>query len=138
MVINGIKPFLPVVLIGDTTVGKNVGSTLVNDTKNTKNQWAMLPIILKYFNKDYKSDFSSGFAPDFYVKDRSPYYYQLGDVREALLSKAISQISGIQTVSASKVQSIKRTLVGSSVNFKPMRNELIVRNKAIDSFFNQK
>jgi len=62
----------------------------------------------------------------------------LGDVREALLSKAISQISGIQTVSASKVQSIKRTLVGSSVNFKPMRNELIVRNKAIDSFFNQK
>jgi len=138
MVINGLKPFLPAVLVGDTTVGKNVGSTLVNDTKNTKNQWAMLPIILKYFNKDYKSDFSSGFAPDFYVKDRSPYYYQLGDVREALLSKAISQISGIQTVSASKVQSIKRTFVGSSVNFKPIRNELIVRNKAIDSFFNRK
>ncbi|HEY6914955.1 MAG TPA: S41 family peptidase, partial [Paludibacter sp.] len=30
MVINGLKPFLPCVLIGDTTVGKNVGSTLVN------------------------------------------------------------------------------------------------------------
>ena len=34
MVINGLKPFLTTILIGDTTVGKNVGSTLVNDEKN--------------------------------------------------------------------------------------------------------
>jgi len=96
MVINGLKPFINCVLIGDTTVGKNVGSTLIHDEDNTKNQWAIMPIILKYFNKDHQSNFTNGFAPDFLLQD--DYTYQLGDKREALLAKAISQITGVQAI----------------------------------------
>jgi len=135
MVINGIKPFLPVVLIGDTTVGKNVGSTLVNDTKNTKNQWAMMPIILKYFNKDHQSDFTKGFVPNYRLED--DYNYYLGDIREGLLAKAISQISGL-SVSPAKVAPVKRIILKSSIDFKPVHSGLVIRNKSIDSYLKHK
>jgi carboxyl-terminal processing protease len=94
MVINGLKPYINCVLIGDTTVGKNVGSTLINDEENKENHWAIMPIILKYFNKDHQSNFSNGFSPDFRLED--DYSYQLGDTREALLAKALLHISGVQ------------------------------------------
>lgn len=134
MVINGLKPFLPCVLIGDTTVGKNVGSTLVNDEDNKKNQWAFMPIILKYFNKDHQSDFTKGFAPDFLIAD--DYLSQLGDVNEDLLAKALSQISGIQQ-SAAKSALPRRRSLGSSISFKPLREGLIVKSKSIDSYLNR-
>jgi C-terminal processing protease CtpA/Prc len=134
MVINGLKPYLPCVLIGDTTVGKNVGSTLVHDTQNTQNQWAMMPIILKYFNKDHKSDFTLGFVPDFLVSD--DYSHMLGDTNELLLAKAISQITGIQ-VSAEKTISAKRVPLKSSIDFKRVRNGLILNNKSTDSYLNR-
>lgn len=111
MVINGLKPYIDCVLIGDTTVGKNVGSTLINDEENKKNKWAIMPIILKYFNKDHQSDFTNGFAPDYLIAD--DYNHSLGDTREALLAKAISQINGVQQgVSKAKGLSIP----GSAVN----------------------
>ena len=135
MVINGLKPFLPCVLIGDTTVGKNVGSTLINDEENKKNQWAFMPIVLKYFNKDHQSDFTKGFVPDFSVED--DYSYELGDTREGLLGKAISQISGVQ-VSAAKSAKANRPLLKTSIDFDRMRGGLVVKNKSIDSYFNQK
>ena len=136
MVINGLKPYMsqPCVLIGDTTVGKNVGSTLVNDTKNLKNQWAFMPIILKYFNKDHFSDFTNGFAPNFVVAD--DYSHQLGDTQEGLLKKAISQISGIP-VGAAKAAPLRRALVNSSIDFKRMGNGLVLKSKSTDSYLNR-
>lgn len=98
MVINGLKPYLPCVLIGDTTTGKNVGSVVVNDDKNEKNKNAFMPIVLKYFNKNKESDFTYGFAPNFVVND--DFNHQLGDVKEALLAKAITDITGAQPAKA--------------------------------------
>lgn len=112
MVINGLKPYINCVLIGDTTVGKNVGSTLVYDEENTKkNRWAMMPIILKYFNKDHQSDFTNGFVPDYLMQD--DYSHSLGDTREALLAKAISQITGVSQ-GVSKVKGL--SVSGLTVN----------------------
>lgn len=135
MVINGLKPFFPCVLIGDTTVGKNVGSTLVHDTENLKNNWAFMPIFLKYFNKDHLSDFTNGFAPDFFVED--DFKNQLGDTNEALLAKAIGQITGVK-ISAAKAPSFQRTNVKSSVDFKLIHDALIVENKSLDRFNHRK
>lgn len=131
MVINGLKPFLPCVLIGDTTVGKNVGSILINDEENEKNEWAILPIVLRYFNKDRKSDFTQGFFPDFYIED--DYAHQLGDVREALLAKAISSITGVQNIPAQKAKS-GNIIHNRPINLKIHRNELIVKKKSIDVY----
>ena len=115
MVINSLKPYITCILIGDVTVGKNVGSTLVNDEENDKNDWAFMPIILKYFNKDRRSDFTTGFVPDFSVSDT--YNYALGDLRESLLNKAVIQITG----SASLAPSVRKTplKLASPVDLKP-------------------
>jgi C-terminal processing protease CtpA/Prc len=131
MVINGLKPYINCVLIGGTTVGKNVGSVLVHDEDNTKNQWAFMPIVLKYFNKDHQSDFTNGFTPDFEIDDN--YAYPLGDVREVLLAKAISQITG-----ASQVQAAKARSFGAEVRSVGLRNKqphgLVVKKKAIELY----
>ena len=131
MVINGLKPFLPCVLIGDTTVGKNVGSTLVHDEDNVKNQWAFMPIILKYFNKDHQSNFTQGFAPDFKIED--DYTYQLGDLREALLAKAITEIAGSQNI---PVKIVKKGFdqLNSRVAFKTREQGLFVQKKSISMY----
>lgn len=133
MVINGLKPFLPCVLIGDTTVGKNVGSTLVNDEDNSKNQWAFMPIVLRYFNKDHQSDFTLGFVPDYMVED--DYKHALGDTNEALLAKAISRITGVPVNAPSKAP-VWRS-VRTSINAAEKGNYLIVKNKAIESYWNR-
>jgi len=91
MVINGLKPYLPCVLIGDVTYGKNVGSIVINDDENKKNKYAFMPIVLKYFNKERKSDFSTGFVPNVEVYD--DLAHQLGDTREELLAAALAHIT---------------------------------------------
>lgn len=129
MVINGLKPFINCALIGDTTVGKNVGSILVKDEENKKNQWAIMPIILKYFNYDHQSDFTNGFVPHYRIRDN--FAYPLGDTRDALLAKAIEQITGIQQIAphSKRIPEAKVPITGSDLYF--MQRGLILNNKNI-------
>jgi C-terminal processing protease CtpA/Prc len=94
LIINGLKPFMDVYLIGDTTVGKNVGSVTLYNDNDPDNKWGMQPIVTKLFNNQGQSDYSGGFAPQIVDQDNSLYLYPLGDTRESLLSKAIQQITG--------------------------------------------
>ncbi len=94
LVINGLKPFMEVFLIGDVTVGKNVGSILIKDSKNRFAQ-GMMPIVIKVFNSAGQSDYTAGFTPNVSVKeDISQPFYAFGDLREPLLSEAYFQITG--------------------------------------------
>jgi hypothetical protein len=81
-------------LIGDVTVGKNVGSIVIKDSKNRFVQ-GMMPIVLKTFNSAGKSDYTAGFTPNVSVKENiSVPFYAFGDLREPLLSEAYFQITG--------------------------------------------
>ena len=68
--INGLAPHINVVQIGETTVGKNVGSISVydyidnNGTKNPDHSYAMQPIVLKIANSDGFADYSDGLVPN--------------------------------------------------------------------------
>jgi carboxyl-terminal processing protease len=98
-IINGLKPYMDVVLIGDTTYGKNVASTTFYDEDHTdKNKWGMQPIIAKYFNSLGESDFTSGFVPDYVVRDGGLNMKEFGDRNEPLLNKAMNDILGTQTL----------------------------------------
>lgn len=125
MVINNLKPYINVVLVGDTTIGKNVGSILINDDAEPKNKWAILPIILKYYNSSHQSDFTNGFIPDFLVND--DIFHELGDINEGQLSKAIQQITGITTRSAilrNNLPSFK-----SRSDFKKLKGGILIQNQ---------
>ena len=124
LIINALKPFMEVFLIGDKTYGKNVGSISLFEEKDEKNQWGLQPIIVKVFNSQDQSDYSTGFVPDVLHKDNGLYLYPLGDEREALLSQAIGQITGAATTS--RVVREERTPVGHSLDLKRRSFNLVM------------
>ncbi|MEQ9305456.1 MAG: S41 family peptidase, partial [Marinoscillum sp.] len=60
--INSLKPYMEVFLVGDTTVGKDVGSITLTDENNAENNWAIQPIVVKLVNKN-NEDYPEGFIP---------------------------------------------------------------------------
>ena len=94
LIINGLRPYMDVVLIGDITYGKNVGSITITDSKK-KITWGLQPIIVKLFNKNNESDYTKGFVPNYVDIDNHLDLFPFGDLREPLLRIAITKVYGI-------------------------------------------
>jgi C-terminal processing protease CtpA/Prc len=94
LVINGLKPFMEVFIIGDTTVGKNVGSFSLYEENDPKIKWGMQPIVVQFSNSVNQSDYSEGFFPDIPNRDNNLLLLPLGDPNENLLSIALGEIAG--------------------------------------------
>ncbi|MHB1147695.1 MAG: S41 family peptidase [Lutibacter sp.] len=107
MIINGLRPFMPVKVIGTTTYGKNVGSITLYDSPssdytsessaNSAHLYAMQPIVFQIYNKLDQSDYTLGFVPDIEVKE---YQYwnailPFGDENEVVLKAALDDIRGV-------------------------------------------
>lgn len=129
LVINGLRPYMPVTTIGTTTVGKNVGSiTITDDSGQIK--WGMQPIVFKSYNSLSQSDYSSGFTPSVEVKEPITLY-PLGDTREALLNAALGYISG---TASSRLGASQNTLkaLGSSIQRKAGGSQMFRRIKNLN------
>ncbi|MCF0064383.1 S41 family peptidase [Dyadobacter chenwenxiniae] len=92
LLINGLKPYMNVTLVGGKTVGKNVGSVTLTDPKK-KVKWGLQPIVSKSLNKDKKSDYNVGFTPDI-VANEGNILYPYGNPKDPLLSEALFKITG--------------------------------------------
>ncbi|SHE41171.1 S41 family peptidase [Dysgonomonas macrotermitis] len=97
LIINGLKPYMDVELIGRTTYGKNVASISLYEEKDSRNKWGLQPIIMKMYNNDNQSDYTQGFTPTIEINEFGYEMKQLGDTEEILLKTAIEQISGTQS-----------------------------------------
>lgn len=126
LVINALKPFMDVFLIGDVTYGKNVGSISLYDEDDATNKWGMQPIVVKVFNSRGESDYGNGFQPNVLDKDNGLYLYPLGDKREALLAQAIGQITGGST--SGRIRSAEETKesIGHSLDDKKRSFNLVI------------
>ena len=101
LIINGLKPYINVVQIGDATVGKNVGSITLYDSpsfgkenRSTKHRYAMQPLVLKIVNKLGFGDYTNGLLPDITLKENLGNLGILGNSDEPLLNQAINTIIG--------------------------------------------
>ena len=101
LLINGLKPYINVIQIGDVTLGKNVGSITLYDyidnnslTKNPNHNYAMQPIVLKIANSEGNADFVNGLLPDRSIKEDKFNLGIIGDVNEPILSETLSRING--------------------------------------------
>jgi carboxyl-terminal processing protease len=94
LMINGLRPYMGVYIIGHKTVGKNVGSIPIEDDDNPDNKIGLLPIVFKTFNSLMQSDYGNGFNPDDEVEDLGIPMLELGDENEPLLARALEIISG--------------------------------------------
>lgn len=105
LVINNLKPYMQVVHIGDTTIGKNEGSITIDPTNPNFNekglniQWAVQPIVLKLADKNGYGDYHDGLVPTYEVNDEPPYA-PLGSKEDPLIAKALSLIDPTMALSA--------------------------------------
>ena len=97
LLINGLRPYMEVVIIGGVTIGKNVGSISLYEENDSKNTWGIQPIVVKSYNSNFESNYSEGFVPDIEIDENENdlILQPLGDLNEPLLSKAIEQITGV-------------------------------------------
>ena len=91
LVINNLLPFMEVILIGENTYGKNVGSFTITDP-NKRWDFGLQPITFRTDNANGKSDYGTvdGFAPNYKIADNLLPYKALGNPAETYLSKALS------------------------------------------------
>ncbi|WP_254413133.1 S41 family peptidase [Dyadobacter diqingensis] len=92
LLVNGLKPFMKVTLIGDKTVGKNVGSITLSD-KSGKVKWGLQPIVTRSFNSLKQSEYYKGFTPDKEVRE-GLRLYPYGNTKDPLLASALETITG--------------------------------------------
>lgn len=87
LVMSGLMPYMDVTLIGEDTYGKCYGAWVMPDDNE---EWAIIPIVMKYANADGFTDFTDGILCDYEV---SPDYLSstpFGDLSDAALAKALS------------------------------------------------
>ncbi len=101
LVINCLKPYIDVVVIGDTTTGKNVGSVTLYDSpdfsrndRDGSHRYAMQPIVLKTINADGFGDYSAGIPPTVELREDYGNMGVIGDPGEPLFAAAIGDITG--------------------------------------------
>ena len=108
LVINGLKPYITVVQIGDLTFGKNLGSVTLYDSptfgkenRNPNHRYAMQPLVLKIVNGVGFGDYQSGLIPNFELKETLSTLDVLGSTTEPLLNLAIGKITGTAKIKQS-------------------------------------
>ncbi len=134
LIINGLKPYITVKLIGEKTVGKYVASVTLYDSPNfTKrnvnpdHNYALQPIVLEEVNRDGEND-KDGFDPDILQEEDFSNMGVLGDRNEPLLKTAINDILG----NAQKFQPVKQDqveLIGHSKMLSKPANNMFIDHK---------
>jgi len=123
LIINGLKPYMDVFLIGDVTYGKNVGSIALEDEENKANKYGLLPIVTRSFNSLDESEYSTGFQPNLKVIENTERLRALGDVNEVMLRNAIEQITGIP--SSARVTKFDRVILTNTLERKVRTGKMI-------------
>ena len=147
LVINGLKPHITVVQIGDKTVGKNVGSVTLYDSptfgtqnRNPKHRYAMQPIVLKIVNSDGFGDYYNGLQPDHLITEKISTYGVLGHSEikmindkeeltsnEPLLDMAFAKITGRPTNRTNKTSLGKDfEFINDSKSMRRFQNEMYI------------
>jgi carboxyl-terminal processing protease len=127
LVINALRPYATVVIIGAQTEGKNVGSVSYTNDDYT---WKLQPIICKLYNANDESDYVNGFTPT-YECDESASIEQFkpfGDTDELLLNTALGLISDSVSIATNVTTRSKLSLkkVANSLDRKAS-NGVIIR-----------
>ncbi len=140
LVINGLEPYVDVVQIGTTTVGKNEFSiTFVDDRENSffydearesninpDNQWAIQPLLGRNENADGFSDYTSGLIPDNELREDIANLGDLGEPSDPLLALALDVITGASSKSSLKQPIYPIDLVSSSAVMKATNNMMLM------------
>ena len=88
LLINCLRPYMPVIVIGSTTTGKDVG---MSPLSSRYCKYVLMPITFRTYNADGIPVPVTGIIPDF-PYDTDSVSGVIGDIGETLLAKAIEEI----------------------------------------------
>jgi carboxyl-terminal processing protease len=104
LIINSLRPFIPVVVVGDTTYGKPVGQYQFPFCEKY-----LVPVAFSLRNANNEGDFFDGIAPNCRAAD--DYSHQLGDTAEASFGEALTFIrTGACSARAEEASRIQRAI----------------------------
>ncbi|MFA5326187.1 MAG: S41 family peptidase [Prolixibacteraceae bacterium] len=132
LLINGLRPYMNVVVVGINTEGKYTGSMTIQDwddqgNVNPNDPWVMQPIVVKFANSQGVTDFVEGLTPNITAKENYKNLKPFGDPNEDLLSVVLADISGEPVLAKTlKSAGIQITKVADSRDFKPHSNEMYI------------
>jgi C-terminal processing protease CtpA/Prc len=100
--INGLNPYIEVVVIGENTLGKTQSSLTVYDSPglfttesvNPNHTYAMQPLVANSTNTNELLVPSTGLTPDIPISETPSTFDTLGSISEPLLREAIIDITG--------------------------------------------
>ncbi len=92
LIINSLRSYLDVRVIGKQTLGKTVGMTIYDESK--KYGWILSPVTFHIYNKDREADYEGGFHPDVAIDEFKSDLVEFGDLNDPLLGQAIYEITG--------------------------------------------
>jgi C-terminal processing protease CtpA/Prc len=137
LIINGLKPYINVVQIGETTTGKNVGSVTLYDSPtftkrnvNPNHKYAMQPLVFKISNASDFGDYTQGLVPTYVQLEYFRSYGVLGDTAEPLLNMAISKITGATAKKVQNDHGLVLPYISDSKKINGLRNEMYIDGNA--------
>lgn len=137
LIINGLKPYINVVQIGETTTGKNVGSVTLYDSPtftkrnvNPNHKYAMQPLVFKISNASDFGDYTQGLVPTYVQLEYLRSYGVLGDTDEPLLNMAISKITGAAAKKVQNDHGLVLPYISDSKKINGLRNEMYIDGNA--------
>lgn len=106
LVVNNLKPYLQVKVVGAQTLGKDEASFLIEDQRSPKKvAWEMYPIIYKLFNANGQGGYQKGIPPDLAVNELNQLpLLPFGDVNDPLLKAALNQIGFVKAAALASNQ----------------------------------
>ena len=146
VLINGLEPYMDVVLIGGQTVGKDEGSFTLYDAPepyldrqqaNPDHKIAIQPIVLKVVNVNGR-EYPNGFTPDYEVNELNFLeggLPPLGSAEDPLLAKALELITNQQMAKGLSEEysgSYKREILLDSRDLKPHSKGLYLKTIEIE------
>ena len=104
--ITGLKPYMGVTTIGETTYGKYTASQTIKPEYYYRNasdyrdfsNWGIQPIIARFANSLGVTDFKDGFAPDVPVEEDLFSGIPLGSMEDPLFKAALETITGTPVI----------------------------------------
>ena len=100
MMVNCLRPYMTVNLLGTRTVGKNVAMTQIDSPYG----FTMYPVTSTVYNANGESDYASGFTPEYVITENNYYpWREMGDPDELLLRNALQWVAGQTPADAENV-----------------------------------
>ncbi|WP_265712405.1 S41 family peptidase [Sphingobacterium sp. InxBP1] len=97
MLINGLRPYIDIVQIGDKTYGKDMASITISSPEQvhgTQRTWHLMPMVYKIYNTADQGDYNNGIAPPKVTNEFAHLpLLPLGDTQDPLIQEVLQTVS---------------------------------------------